>query len=148
MALSLRYPLSLFATLLLVHTLAEAQTSSDPFIHSRAAYYPNSDEQGTDSKTIYYKKQKRHALGYMLWYIITKTSMFLSILLIELQVAHVGLVPLELQSMVGMCRLHLTSTEMALAVGLATRYIGFEYGNMIRQIFAMFFQHSHAWKMY
>ncbi|KAG7952445.1 hypothetical protein I3843_12G059300 [Carya illinoinensis] len=49
MALSLRYPLSLFATLLLVHTLAEAQTSSDPFIHSRAAYYPNSDEQGTDS---------------------------------------------------------------------------------------------------
>ncbi|KAK9984896.1 hypothetical protein SO802_034421 [Lithocarpus litseifolius] len=48
MALSLWSPLSLVATLLLMLTLAGAQTSSDPFIHSRAAYYPNSDDQGTD----------------------------------------------------------------------------------------------------
>ena len=52
MAVSLWSPLSLVATLLLMLTLAGAQTSSDPFIHSRAAYYPNSDEQGTDSKRI------------------------------------------------------------------------------------------------
>ncbi|KAL4602210.1 hypothetical protein ACJW30_10G029300 [Castanea mollissima] len=48
MAVSLWSPLSLVATLLLMLTLAGAQTSSDPFIHSRAAYYPNSDDQGTD----------------------------------------------------------------------------------------------------
>nr|AFB77226.1 expansin L [Betula platyphylla] len=49
MASSLWSPLSLFATLLLMQTLAEAQTSSDSFVHSRAAYYPNSDQQGTDT---------------------------------------------------------------------------------------------------
>ena len=52
MALSQWSPLSLIATLLLMQTLAWAQTSSDSFVHSRAAYYPNSDEQGTDSKRI------------------------------------------------------------------------------------------------
>ncbi|KAB1215786.1 Expansin-like B1 [Morella rubra] len=49
MAFSLVYPLSLFATLLLMQTLAQAQTSSSAFIHSRAAYYPNSSEQGTET---------------------------------------------------------------------------------------------------
>uniref|UniRef100_A0A2N9H715 Expansin-like EG45 domain-containing protein n=1 Tax=Fagus sylvatica TaxID=28930 RepID=A0A2N9H715_FAGSY len=49
MALSQWSPLSLIATLLLMQTLAWAQTSSDSFVHSRAAYYPNSDEQGTDT---------------------------------------------------------------------------------------------------
>ncbi|XP_059443978.1 expansin-like B1 [Corylus avellana] len=49
MASSLWSPLSLLATLLLMQTLAQAQTSSDSFVHSRAAYYPNSDEKGTDS---------------------------------------------------------------------------------------------------
>ncbi|KAG2680155.1 hypothetical protein I3760_11G085800 [Carya illinoinensis] len=48
MSISLRCPLSLFAALLLMQSLADAQTSSDSFIHSRAAYYPNSDEKGTD----------------------------------------------------------------------------------------------------
>jgi hypothetical protein len=46
---------------------------------------------------------------------------FLFILLIELQLAHVGSVPLELRLMVGMYQLHLISTEMVLAVALATR---------------------------
>lgn len=46
---------------------------------------------------------------------------FLFILLIEMQKAHVGSVPLELPLMVGMYQLHLTSTEMVLAVGLAIR---------------------------
>ena len=44
-----------------MQTLAEAATCSDCFTHSRAAYYPNSDENGTDSKRRllkYYKKKK------------------------------------------------------------------------------------------
>jgi hypothetical protein len=59
MASSLCSLLSLFATLLLVQTLppAEAQTSSDSFVHSRAAYYPNSDQQGTDCKRISFIKE-------------------------------------------------------------------------------------------
>ncbi|KAJ9130544.1 hypothetical protein P3X46_034386 [Hevea brasiliensis] len=48
MASSPQSPFLLFATLLFLQTLAEAATCSDCFIHSRAAYYPNSDEQGTD----------------------------------------------------------------------------------------------------
>ncbi|EEF33601.1 Major pollen allergen Ory s 1 precursor, putative [Ricinus communis] len=48
MAPSLRPLLLLFATLLFLQTLAEAATCSDCFTHSQAAYYPNSDEQGTD----------------------------------------------------------------------------------------------------
>jgi hypothetical protein len=51
--------LFLSGTLLFMQTLAEAATCSDCFIHSRAAYYPNSYENGTDSKrplTKYFKK--------------------------------------------------------------------------------------------
>ncbi|KAJ7952634.1 Expansin-like [Quillaja saponaria] len=44
MALSLLSPL-LFTTFFVMQTLAETST----FTHSRAAYYPNSDEKGTDS---------------------------------------------------------------------------------------------------
>ncbi|XP_052170522.1 expansin-like B1 [Diospyros lotus] len=39
----------LFATFLLMQTLGNAATCSDCFTHSRAAYYPNSDEQGTET---------------------------------------------------------------------------------------------------
>ncbi|XP_022736611.1 expansin-like B1 isoform X2 [Durio zibethinus] len=48
MAFSLQSLLILFTTLLLIQTLAEAATCSNCFTHSRAAYYPNSDEKGTD----------------------------------------------------------------------------------------------------
>ncbi|PSR91666.1 Expansin-like [Actinidia chinensis var. chinensis] len=41
--------LFLFATFLLMQTLGDAATCSDCFTHSRAAYYPNSDEQGTET---------------------------------------------------------------------------------------------------
>ena len=40
----------LFATFLLMQTLGDAATCSDCFTHSRAAHYPNSDEQGTESE--------------------------------------------------------------------------------------------------
>ncbi|KAJ7003530.1 expansin-like B1 [Populus alba x Populus x berolinensis] len=49
MAPSLRFLLFLSATLFFMQTLAEAATCSDCFTHSRAAYYPNSDENGTDT---------------------------------------------------------------------------------------------------
>ncbi|KAI5594491.1 hypothetical protein BDE02_03G076800 [Populus trichocarpa] len=49
MAPSLRFLLFLSATLFFMQTLTEAATCSDCFIHSRAAYYPNSDENGTDT---------------------------------------------------------------------------------------------------
>ncbi|CAK9173354.1 unnamed protein product [Ilex paraguariensis] len=39
----------LSATFLFLLTLGNAAPCSDCFIHSRAAYYPNSDEQGTDT---------------------------------------------------------------------------------------------------
>nr|AXQ39517.1 beta-expansin [Gossypium hirsutum] len=48
MALSIQSLLILFTTLLLKGTLVVAETCSNCFTHSRAAYYPNSDEQGTD----------------------------------------------------------------------------------------------------
>jgi len=47
---TLQFLLFLSGTLLFMQTLAEAATCSDCFIHSRAAYYPNSYENGTDSK--------------------------------------------------------------------------------------------------
>lgn len=50
MALSLKSLMFLLATLRIMQALAaEAETCSDCFIQSRAAHYPNSDEQGTDS---------------------------------------------------------------------------------------------------
>ncbi|KAJ9135130.1 hypothetical protein P3X46_032344 [Hevea brasiliensis] len=50
MAPSFRPLLLLLASLLIMQTMAaEAETCTDCFIHSRAAHYPNSDEQGTDS---------------------------------------------------------------------------------------------------
>ncbi|KAK8510782.1 hypothetical protein V6N13_097643 [Hibiscus sabdariffa] len=48
MALSLQSLLILFTTFLFKKILAEAATCSNCFTHSRAAHYPNSDEQGTD----------------------------------------------------------------------------------------------------
>ncbi|KAK6935038.1 RlpA-like protein, double-psi beta-barrel domain [Dillenia turbinata] len=39
----------LFASFLLLQTPSDAATCSDCFVQSRAAYYPNSDEQGTDT---------------------------------------------------------------------------------------------------
>jgi hypothetical protein len=56
---TLQFLVFLSGTLLFMQTLAEAATCSDCFIHSRAAYYPNSYENGTDSKrplTKYLKK--------------------------------------------------------------------------------------------
>ncbi|KAF8380661.1 hypothetical protein HHK36_028151 [Tetracentron sinense] len=41
--------LFLLVSSLLAQTPADAATCSDCFTHSRAAYYPNSDEQGTDA---------------------------------------------------------------------------------------------------
>ncbi|KAJ6706030.1 EXPANSIN-B3 [Salix purpurea] len=49
MAPSLRFLLLLPATFFFMQTLAEAATCSDCFIQSQAAYYPNSDEYGTDT---------------------------------------------------------------------------------------------------
>ncbi|KAA8525934.1 hypothetical protein F0562_007966 [Nyssa sinensis] len=49
MALSIRSIWLLVATLLLKQTLGDAATCSDCFIQSRAAHYPNSDEQGTET---------------------------------------------------------------------------------------------------
>ncbi|KAG6792059.1 hypothetical protein POTOM_001202 [Populus tomentosa] len=46
---TLQFLLFLSGTLLFMQTLAEAATCSDCFIHSRAAYYPNSYENGTDT---------------------------------------------------------------------------------------------------
>ncbi|KAJ0113204.1 hypothetical protein Patl1_01197 [Pistacia atlantica] len=46
--MALKSFLFFFATLLLIQTLAEAATCSDCFVQSRAAYYPNSDDNGTD----------------------------------------------------------------------------------------------------
>ncbi|TQD87292.1 hypothetical protein C1H46_027159 [Malus baccata] len=40
--------LSLLIVLLLLQSPGEAATCSDCFVHSRATYYPNSEEQGTD----------------------------------------------------------------------------------------------------
>ncbi|XP_065879072.1 expansin-like B1 [Euphorbia lathyris] len=48
MASSLQSLLLLFTILFISQTRLEAATCSDCFTHSRAAYYPNSDEQGTD----------------------------------------------------------------------------------------------------
>ncbi|XAR54856.1 hypothetical protein NMG60_11030171 [Bertholletia excelsa] len=39
----------LVAALLLVHTQGDTSTCSDCFTHSRAAYYPDSDEKGTEN---------------------------------------------------------------------------------------------------
>ncbi|CAK9172643.1 unnamed protein product [Ilex paraguariensis] len=39
----------LFATSLFIQNLGDAATCSDCFVHSRAAYYPNSDEKGSDT---------------------------------------------------------------------------------------------------
>ncbi|KAM6557425.1 hypothetical protein CsatB_004444 [Cannabis sativa] len=39
----------LFAILLIMHAKAKASTCDDCFTQSRASYYPNSDEKGTDS---------------------------------------------------------------------------------------------------
>ena len=50
MASSLSSLSFLFAILLLMQAQAYASTCNDCFIQSRAAYYPNSDELGTDSK--------------------------------------------------------------------------------------------------
>lgn len=50
MALSLLYPL-LLATFLFMQTLADTS-----FVQSRAAFYPNSQENGTDGKKITDKK--------------------------------------------------------------------------------------------
>ncbi|XP_059640051.1 expansin-like B1 [Cornus florida] len=49
MALSYQSLFFLVATLLLMQTLGDAATCSDCFIQSRAAHYPNSDEQGTET---------------------------------------------------------------------------------------------------
>ncbi|KAJ6714876.1 EXPANSIN-B3 [Salix viminalis] len=50
MAPTLQLLLLLSATLLFTQTVyAEAATCTDCFIHSRAAYYPSSDENGTDT---------------------------------------------------------------------------------------------------
>ncbi|KAJ8755257.1 hypothetical protein K2173_019055 [Erythroxylum novogranatense] len=48
MASSFETLLILLATLIYLHNFAKAATCSDCFIHSRAAYYPNSDQNGTD----------------------------------------------------------------------------------------------------
>lgn len=49
MAPSLQCVLLLFVIFLSALNVATAATCSDCFIHSRAAYYPNSDEKGTES---------------------------------------------------------------------------------------------------
>ncbi|KAJ8774108.1 hypothetical protein K2173_009539 [Erythroxylum novogranatense] len=49
MASSSKSLLFFLATLIYLHNLAEAATCSDCFINSRAAYYPNSDQNGTDT---------------------------------------------------------------------------------------------------
>ncbi|KAK9269152.1 hypothetical protein L1049_000921 [Liquidambar formosana] len=49
MALSLQSLLFIFASSHFTQILADAATCSDCFINSRAAYYPNSDEQGTET---------------------------------------------------------------------------------------------------
>ncbi|KAL2455412.1 Expansin-like B1 [Forsythia ovata] len=46
---SLRSFLILLVTFLLMHILANAATCQDCFVHSRAAYYPNSDDKGTET---------------------------------------------------------------------------------------------------
>ncbi|KAF5735452.1 expansin-like B1 [Tripterygium wilfordii] len=48
MDVSLRTIFPFFATLLLLQTLSSATTCSDCFISSKAAYYPDSDVQGTE----------------------------------------------------------------------------------------------------
>ena len=50
MALPPHSLLLLFASFFLMQSLAYAATCSDCFTHSRAAYYPNSDELGTESE--------------------------------------------------------------------------------------------------
>lgn len=50
MALPLQFLLVLFASFLRLQSPAYAATCSDCFTHSRAAYYPNSDEKGTESE--------------------------------------------------------------------------------------------------
>ena len=52
MAPSFRCVLVLFVSVLSALNVATAATCSDCFIHSRAAYYPNSDEKGTESKIL------------------------------------------------------------------------------------------------
>ncbi|KAF7137534.1 hypothetical protein RHSIM_Rhsim07G0121300 [Rhododendron simsii] len=49
MAFSQLFVLSLFASFLLMQTPGDAATCSDCFTRSRAAYYPNSDEKGTET---------------------------------------------------------------------------------------------------
>lgn len=51
MAFSQLFVLSLFASFLLMQTPGDAATCSDCFTRSRAAYYPNSDEKGTESES-------------------------------------------------------------------------------------------------
>lgn len=55
MAPFLKSLLILFATFLSIINLGKAATCSECFIHSRAAYYPNSDDKGTESKISNYK---------------------------------------------------------------------------------------------
>lgn len=45
----------IFAILLLMQSQVKASACSDCFVQSRAAYYPNSDEQGTDRKRVQHK---------------------------------------------------------------------------------------------
>lgn len=116
MAFCLRSPLSLFFVLLFLQTLGgKAATCNDCFVQSRAAYYPNSEVQGTDGKrlltsNVTKKKNEQHILRFLI-----------NTFPIQLQSVLVGLVRSEQQLTVGMCQQPLTSIAMGLDVVLVTR---------------------------
>jgi len=97
-----------------MQTLADT-SCTDCFIHSRAAYYPNSEEHGTDGMKWSWcdNIEKENYKCYIY-------DMFL---LNSLQLVHAALVPLVLRWMAGMYQLHLLSTEMVLVVEPVTRWV-------------------------
>lgn len=52
-------PLEIFSTFLLVIFMQVYLGNAQNFIQSRAAYYPNSEEKGTESKNIFVKMNFR-----------------------------------------------------------------------------------------
>lgn len=116
MALKLHLLFSLSAALILMQTPAEAANCTDCFIQSRATYYANSNELGTDCKRITESTSKAQLLLMSsMFCIFTNHSDY------GLQPVHVGSVLLEPQSMEVMCLLLQISIEMELAAVLATR---------------------------
>ena len=82
MAFSLHFLVVLYALIFSVLNPAQADTSSGFFIHSRAAYYPDSDDKGTESE-IYNKYINMHT--YISLYLLLIHFVFDSLVTLQLE---------------------------------------------------------------